>query len=54
MPLPTYDSHPTWRRYQPYFPDGMARQDFYQPRGRGFAREIGKRMEYWAKLRNSR
>ncbi len=23
MTLPTYDSHPTWRRYQPYFPEGM-------------------------------
>ncbi len=39
---------------QNYFPDGMARQDFYQPRGRGFEREIGKRMEYWARLRASR
>ena len=36
---------------QNYFPDGMARETFYQPRDRGFEREIGKRLEYWAKLR---
>ncbi|MGE0420064.1 MAG: replication-associated recombination protein A [Acetobacteraceae bacterium] len=36
---------------QNYFPDGMARQSFYHPRGRGFEREIAKRLEYWAKLR---
>jgi alpha-beta hydrolase superfamily lysophospholipase len=23
MNLPTYDSHPLWRRYQPHFPEGM-------------------------------
>ncbi|MDB4954491.1 MAG: Lysophospholipase [Myxococcales bacterium] len=23
MTLPTYDSHPTWRRYQSFFPEGM-------------------------------
>ena len=39
---------------QNYFPDGMPRQQFYQPRGRGFEREIAKRLEYWAKLRNER
>jgi putative ATPase len=36
---------------QNYFPDGMAREQFYQPHERGFEREIGKRLEYWAKLR---
>ncbi len=36
---------------QNYFPDGMAREAFYQPRDRGFEREIGKRLDYWAKLR---
>lgn len=36
---------------QNYFPDGMARQDFYQPVERGFEREIAKRLEYWQKLR---
>ena len=36
---------------QNYFPDGMAREDFYRPKDRGFEREIGKRLDYWAKLR---
>jgi putative ATPase len=39
---------------QNYFPDGMARAEFYQPRDRGFEREIGKRLAYWAKLREER
>ena len=39
---------------QNYFPDGMAREQFYHPRDRGFEREIGKRLEYWAKLRANR
>jgi len=39
---------------QNYFPDGMAREAFYQPRDRGFEREIGKRVAYWAKLRAER
>ncbi len=36
---------------QNYFPDGLARQDFYRPRDRGFERELGKRLAYWAQLR---
>jgi putative ATPase len=36
---------------QNYFPDGMARQEFYQPVERGFEREIVKRLDYWKKLR---
>ncbi len=36
---------------QNYFPDGMARQQFYRPVERGFEREIKKRLDYWAKLR---
>ena len=36
---------------QNYFPDGMPRQQFYDPPGRGFEAEIKKRLEYWAKLR---
>jgi putative ATPase len=36
---------------QNYFPDGMAREQFYAPVERGFEREITKRLEYWAKLR---
>jgi putative ATPase len=39
---------------QNYFPDGMAREGFYQPRDRGFEREIGKRLAYWTKLREER
>ncbi len=36
---------------QSYFPDGMDRQPLYQPKETGFEREISKRLEYWAKLR---
>ncbi|MBI1774995.1 MAG: replication-associated recombination protein A [Proteobacteria bacterium] len=36
---------------QNYFPDGMARESFYRPVERGFEREVQKRLEYWAKLR---
>ena len=39
---------------QDYFPDGMARQAFYRPVERGFEREIAKRLEYWARLRDER
>jgi putative ATPase len=36
---------------QNYFPEQMPRQNFYRPAERGFEREVGKRMAYWAKLR---
>ncbi len=36
---------------QNYFPDGLARQQFYHPAERGFEREILKRLEYWSRLR---
>jgi putative ATPase len=39
---------------QNYFPDGIERMAFYQPADRGFEREIAKRLEYWARLRNAR
>jgi putative ATPase len=39
---------------QNYFPDGMARRAFYEPAERGFEREIRKRLDYWAKLREKR
>ena len=39
---------------QNYFPDGMAREEFYQPVERGFEREIVKRLEYWKKLREKK
>jgi putative ATPase len=39
---------------QNYFPDGMARPEFYQPRDRGFERELAKRLAHWASLRAER
>jgi putative ATPase len=36
---------------QNYFPDDVARRQFYRPGERGFEREIKKRLEYWDKLR---
>lgn len=39
---------------QNYFPDGMARREFYQPVERGFEREIRKRLDYWQKLRDAK
>ncbi len=36
---------------QNYFPDDMARTNYYSPKNIGFEREIKKRIEYWAKLR---
>lgn len=39
---------------QNYFPEKMARQQFYRPVERGFEREIQKRLEWWAKLRKER
>jgi putative ATPase len=39
---------------QDYFPKKLGRRQFYDPPERGFEREIRKRLEYWAKLRNER
>jgi putative ATPase len=39
---------------QNYFPDGMTRKSYYAPKDTGFEREIRKRLEYWAKLREKR
>lgn len=39
---------------QNYFPEGMARREFYQPVERGFERDLRKRLDYWAKLRERR
>ena len=36
---------------QNYFPDGEKRQAFYNPVDRGFEREVRKRLDYWAELR---
>ncbi len=39
---------------QNYFPDGMKRPIYYTPPERGFERELKKRIDYFAKLRNQR
>src|SRR5579872_5437998 len=39
---------------QNYFPDGMERENFYAPKDVGFEREVTKRLEYWAKLREKK
>jgi putative ATPase len=39
---------------QNYFPDGMARAELYQPKGRGFEAELRKRLAHWAKLRTEK
>ncbi|HWF00077.1 MAG TPA: replication-associated recombination protein A, partial [Caulobacteraceae bacterium] len=36
---------------QNYFPDSVARREFYRPSERGFEREVKKRLEYWDRLR---
>lgn len=47
-----YD-HATERGFsgQDYFPDEMTRQGLYAPTDRGFEREIKKRLDGWAKMR---
>jgi putative ATPase len=39
---------------QNYFPDEMGRETYYDPPERGFERDIKKRLEYWARLRQER
>jgi putative ATPase len=39
---------------QNYFPDGMARPNFYDPPERGFERDINKRLAYWRSLREKK
>jgi putative ATPase len=39
---------------QDYFPEELKRRLYYQPPDRGFEREIRKRLDYWAKLRDRR
>ena len=36
---------------QNYFPDGMARQKFYNPKGEGAEARIKERLERWAEMR---
>jgi putative ATPase len=39
---------------QDYWPEKLGRQRFYAPVNRGFEREIGKRLDWWEKLRKER
>lgn len=39
---------------QNYFPDDMARETFYHPKQVGFEREVKKRQDYWAGLRDKK
>jgi putative ATPase len=39
---------------QNYWPDKLDPQRFYDPVDRGFEREIGRRLEWWSKLRRER
>jgi len=39
---------------QDYFPEGLSRQQLYCPVERGFERDLGKRLAYWQRLRDSR
>ena len=39
---------------QDYWPEDLGRHKIYEPAERGFEREIGKRLDYWAKLRKER
>ena len=39
---------------QNYFPDNMERPRYYVPVERGFERDLGKRLEYFEKLRQRR
>ncbi len=39
---------------QDYFPDEMKRHDFYRPEGKGFEKEIVKRLDYWHQLRDKK
>lgn len=39
---------------QNYFPDDMNRNEYYQPKERGFEREMHKRLQYFNALRNNK
>ena len=50
-----YDPHqPDGFSGQNYFPDSMERETYYDPPERGFEREVRKRLDYWAQLRDRR
>jgi len=37
--------------YQKYFPDAMSEKKYYQPSNFGFEKEIRKRLDWWARLK---
>jgi len=39
---------------QDCWPEKLGRQAFYEPAARGFEREVRKRLEWWARLRDER
>lgn len=39
---------------QDYFPEEMGNKEYYKPVERGFEREIQKRLDYWARLKEKR
>ncbi|MBT7954815.1 MAG: replication-associated recombination protein A, partial [Rhodospirillaceae bacterium] len=39
---------------QDYFPEEMNRANFYRPEGKGFEKEVVKRLDYWQKLRQEK
>ncbi|MGJ0508254.1 MAG: replication-associated recombination protein A [Methylocystis sp.] len=39
---------------QDYWPEALGRRKFYAPAERGFERELGKRLDYWERLRRER
>ena len=39
---------------QNYFPDGIVRPTLYEPAGRGYEREVARRLAHWATLRQER
>ncbi len=39
--------------YQKYFPDQMKEKDYYKPGEYGFEKEIDKRLQWWAKLKDT-
>jgi putative ATPase len=39
---------------QEYFPEKLGRQSFYHPVERGFERELGKRLDYFTRLRTKK
>ncbi|MCL2439121.1 MAG: replication-associated recombination protein A [Alphaproteobacteria bacterium] len=39
---------------QNYFPDGLARREYYKPNGKGYEAELKKRIDHWTELRKKK